>query len=94
VRTSVLVTSEGSPCGRFARALDRRNLAEAEAAARELEAVTLEDARQLVDLYGECGSPKFERAALRWLQRYVEESRPALRDLALVTASLADRVST
>lgn len=85
------MTSEGSPYGRFSRALKRRSLVEAEAAAHELGALSLDDALQLVHLYGERGSPKYERAALRWLARYLEESRPALRDLALVAASLADR---
>ena len=85
------MTSEGSPYARFTRALQRRSLVEAEAAAHELATVSLEDALQLVHLYAERGSPKYERAALRWLARYLEESRPALRDLALVVASLADR---
>jgi hypothetical protein len=31
----------------------------------------LEDALQLVHLYAERGSPKYEKAALRWLERYV-----------------------
>jgi hypothetical protein len=85
------MTSEGSPYGRFSRALQRRSLVEAEAAAHELGRLSLDDALQLVHLYAERGSPKYERAALRWLARYVTESRPALRDLALVVASLADR---
>lgn len=85
------MTSEGSPYGRFTRAIQRRSLHEAEAAAHELAAISLDDALQLVHLYAERGSPKYERAALRWLARYVTETRPALRDLALVAASLADR---
>jgi hypothetical protein len=36
-----------------------------EAAARDLPRVSLEDARQLVHLYANRGSPKHERAALR-----------------------------
>jgi hypothetical protein len=39
----------------------------AEDAARELPNLPLEDALQLVHLYAERGSPKFEQAALRWL---------------------------
>jgi hypothetical protein len=31
-------------------------------------------------MYGEKESPKFERAAMRWLERYVSESSPSLRD--------------
>jgi hypothetical protein len=30
---------------------------------------TMEDALQLVHLYAERGSPKFEKAAMRWLER-------------------------
>lgn len=84
------MTSEGSPYGRFTRALQRRSLHEAEAAAHEMPVLTLDDALQLVHLYAERASPKYERAALRWIARYVAESTPALRDLALVVASLAD----
>jgi hypothetical protein len=35
----------------------------------------LEDALQLVHLYAERGSPKYERAAMRWLTRYLTEAR-------------------
>lgn len=42
----------------------------------------LEDALQLVHLYAERASPKYERAALRWLERYLAESEPRLRHFA------------
>lgn len=45
----------------------------AEDAARELPNLPLEEALQLVHLYAERGSPKYERAALRWLERYLVE---------------------
>ena len=61
----------------------------AEDAARELPSLTLEDARQLVQLYFERGSPKAEAAALRWLERYLAERSPRLRHFAEVTADLA-----
>jgi hypothetical protein len=53
----------------------------AEDAARELPNLPLEDLLQLVHLYAHRGSPKYERAAMRWLERYLTESspRPALR---------------
>jgi len=35
----------------------------------ELPNLPLEDALQLVHLYAERGSPKFEKAAMRWLER-------------------------
>ena len=50
----------------------------AEDAARELPNLSFEDALQLVHLYAERGSPKFERAALRWLERYLSEGSPRL----------------
>jgi hypothetical protein len=48
----------------------------AEDAARELPNLPLGDALQLVHLYAERGSPKYERAAMRWLERYLTESSP------------------
>ena len=63
----------------------------AEDAARELPNLPLEDALQLVHLYFERGSPKAEPAARRWLVRYLSEGTPSLRDVATVTASLAER---
>lgn len=63
----------------------------AEDAARELPNLALEDALQLVHLYADRGSPKFEPAARRWLVRYLTEGTPSLTDVAKVTASLAKR---
>jgi hypothetical protein len=61
----------------------------AEDAARELPNLSL-GALQLVHLYAERGSPKFERAALLWLERYLVESTPRLQHFADLTASLAE----
>jgi hypothetical protein len=85
------VTSEGHTYARFRRALERRNLWAAEDAAREMPNLSLEDALQLVHLYGERGSPKFERAAIKWLQRYLAEGSPELSDIAQVVAGLVER---
>ena len=63
----------------------------AEDAARELPNLALEDALQLVHLYAERESPKYEKAALRWLGRYLVESSPRLQHFAEITASLAKR---
>jgi hypothetical protein len=63
----------------------------AEDAARELTHLPLEDALLLVNLYAERSSPKFEPAARRWLVRYLTEGTPGLRDVAKVTAILAER---
>jgi NADPH-dependent L-lysine 6-monooxygenase-like protein len=53
----------------------------------------LEDALQLVHLYAERGSPKYERAALRWLQRYLDEHSPRLRHFAEIATDPAARES-
>jgi hypothetical protein len=63
----------------------------AEDAARELPNLPLEDALQLVCLYAERGSPKFEPAARRWLVRYLTDGTPGIEDVAKVAASLAKR---
>jgi len=44
---------------------------------------------QLVYLYAERGSPKYERAAVCWLERYLTEGTPRLQHFAEVVASLA-----
>ena len=62
----------------------------AEPVARELPQVPLEDALKLVYLYAARESPKFERAAMRWLARYLTEE-PTLRNFAEVVRSLEQR---
>ena len=71
--------------------IERRAPWKAEDAARGLPNLPLEDALQLVHLYAERGSPKFERAALRWLERYLTEGTPRLQYFAEITTSLAKR---
>jgi hypothetical protein len=61
----------------------------AEDAAREMPELPLEDALQLVHLYAERGSPKYEKAAMRWLERYLTEGSPRLRHFAEITSTLA-----
>jgi hypothetical protein len=39
----------------------------------------------------ERGTPKYETAAMRWLERYITEGSPRLRHFAEITASLAQR---
>jgi len=76
---------------RFRRAIERRALWAAEDAARELPNLPLEDALQLVHLYAEHGSPKYEKAALRWLERYLAESSPELKHFAEIAHELSSR---
>ena len=87
------MTSQGSPYGRFQRAIERRALWMAEDAAREMPQLSLEDALQLVHLYAERGSPKYEKAAMRWLERYLSEGTPRLQHFAELTVRLAQRDS-
>ena len=74
---------------RFRRAIERRALWMAEDAARELPNLSLEEALQLVHLYAERDSPKYEQAALRWLERYFAEGSPRLEHFAEVAMNLA-----
>jgi hypothetical protein len=83
------VTAQPNAHVRFRRAIERRALWLAEDAARELPNLSLQDALQLVHLYAERGSPKYEKAALRWLERYLTEGEPRLQHFAEITGSLA-----
>ena len=83
------MTAEAPAHVRFRRAIERRALWAAEDAARELPNLPLEDALQLVHLYASRGSPKFERAAMRWLERYLSEGTPRLQHFAEVAGDLA-----
>jgi hypothetical protein len=85
------VTSEGHPGARFRRAIQRGNLTAAEQAAFEIPFLPLEDARALVELYAEKGDRKYERAALKYLGRYLAEADPCLADVAQVAGLLAER---
>ena len=87
----MFVTSEGHPDARLQRALAVGNLIAAEAAAFEISFIPLVQARLLVELYAEKGDPKFERAALKYLARYLAEEKPSLTDLAQVAGLLAER---
>ena len=53
--------------------------------------VPLEYALKLVYLYAEKESPKFERAAMKWLRRYPDEKEPTLKEFAKVVRSLEQR---
>jgi hypothetical protein len=85
----MFVTAQPNAQVRFRRAIERQALWMVEDAARELPNLPLEDALQLVHLYAERGSPKYEKAAMRWLVRYLSEASPRLQHFAEITASLA-----
>ena len=60
------MTSQGFAHGRFTRAIERKHLANAEEAARELGYVSLYDALDLCALIAEQKPERPERAAIRW----------------------------
>jgi hypothetical protein len=83
------VTAQPHALVRFRRANERRALWLAEDAARELPNLPLEDLLHSSISTPSGGSPKYERAALRWLERYLTEGSPRLQHFAEITSSLA-----
>jgi hypothetical protein len=94
------MTSQGTAHGRFARAIEQRNLWAAENALRDLGHVSLEDALGYLDLLAEQKPEKLERAAVRWHGRLeteasmlmLAESQLALGALASLCAGERDAV--
>jgi hypothetical protein len=62
------MTSQGSAHGRFQRAIHRRNVENADMAAREMGGLSLADALSLCELLANADPARYERAALRWLE--------------------------
>jgi hypothetical protein len=79
------VTAQGHPRAIFTRAIEHGNLVAAEASAREVGNLTLEEALRLLFLYAEKDPVRYERAALRWLVRYMTEGKA----VTLLSAHLA-----
>src|SRR5262249_5332888 len=90
LRTYVPVTAQASPRARFRRAIERRALWLGEGAMRGMGQITLDEGGKLGHLDREAGSPKYEKAALRWLGRYLEEEQPSLEHFATVARTLAE----
>ena len=84
------MTSQGTAHGRFQRAIHRRNVRAAEMAAREMGGLSLADALSLCELLANVDPARYERAALRWLQRFIDERSPPLAEVALATSALAE----
>lgn len=83
------MTAQGSALTRYRRALERRHIFGAEIAAREMAFLSLRDALGLLALYAGQESPKFDKAAVRWLGRLALESDDlSLHDLQLAAAAL------
>jgi hypothetical protein len=84
------MTSQGTPRGRFQRAIHSRHVQNAEIAAREMGGLSLADALLLCELLANTDPARYERAALRWLQRFIDERLPALTEVALAATALAE----
>jgi hypothetical protein len=84
------MTSQGTAHGRFERAVHRGNVLAAEMAAREMGGLSLADALSLCELLANTDPARYERAALRWLQRFIDERVPPLSEVALAASALAE----
>jgi hypothetical protein len=84
------MTSQGTAHGRFQRAIHRRSVRSAEMAAREMGGLSLSDALALCELLANVDPARYERAALRWLQRFIDERSPPLAEVALAASALAE----
>ena len=59
-------------------------------AAREMGELSLADALLLCELLANVDPARYERAALRWLERFIDERVPPLTEVALAAAALAE----
>jgi hypothetical protein len=80
------MTSQGTPRGRFQHATHSRHVQNAEMAAREMGGLSLADALLLCELLANVDPRRYERAALRWLQRFIDERLPPLTEVAVASA--------
>lgn len=59
-------------------------------AAREMGGLSLLDALTLCELLAKADPARYERAALRWLQRLIDERLPPLTEVALAASALVE----
>jgi hypothetical protein len=59
-------------------------------AAREMGGLSLEEALSLCALMAELDPALYERAALRWLQRFIDERLPPVAKVALAASALSE----
>ena len=59
-------------------------------AAREMGGLSLADALLLCELLAKADPARYERAALRWLERFINERLPPLTEVALAASALAE----
>jgi hypothetical protein len=84
------MSSQGTAHGRFQRAIHRRHVQAAEMAAREMGGLSLGDALSLCELLADVDPARYERAALRWLQRFIDERLRPPAEVALAASALAE----
>jgi hypothetical protein len=83
------VTAQDSALTRYRRALERRHIFGAEIAVWEMGYISPRDALGLLALYAALDSPKYDKAATRWLGRLALESKEiSLDDVQLAAAAL------
>jgi hypothetical protein len=58
-------------------------------AGRELDTLSLNDALALTRLIREADRRRYERAAVRWLERFIQERAPTLAGVALAATALS-----
>ena len=59
-------------------------------AAREMGGLSLADALSLCELLANVDPARYERAALRWLLRFIDGRLPPLTEVALAASTLAE----
>lgn len=83
------MTSEGHPYAIFRRAIRNGNLVRAEAAARELGRLRIDDALELLLLIGAKAPMRYDVAARRWLVLLASERGRTLPEVQLAAAALS-----
>ena len=81
------MTAQGHPRRIFQTAIERGNIVMAEATARELGRISLEEALALTALVAEKEPERRSRFAVRWLRRLLEEDESLTIEEAAMAAS-------
>ena len=87
--TKEILGDHGHARAAFCRAIERGNLIVAEIEARDAGPLDLGEALELTALIALRDRPRSSRFAVRWLQRWFEESAPTIEDAAMVAGCLA-----
>jgi hypothetical protein len=82
------VTAAGHPRSIFRRAIERKNLLVAQATARDMGVVALDEALELVVLTAELEPHRLDAYARRWLARLADERTLMLAELDLAVTAL------